>query len=121
MKLVTTIVAMIGLLITVNATAMAPAGLPPRALGDGTVNVARDIDAIDTNDVSFTDDINPNTALTGPIAGQVIACFGCFNFLNECKSECGGDDRGTCEGYCDCAGLQRKDCKNKGMFTIISP
>jgi hypothetical protein len=117
MKITSTVLAALGLLVTANAIAIVPAGTSPRALGDGTVSTARGIPTIGTHESEFTtnglsDDINPNTAITVFPGGHGGACFGCSYFINDCQDKCG--NRGSCRDYCKCDAIKRIDCRTAG-------
>lgn len=124
MKSTSIFIITLGLLVITSVTAIRPAYPSPRALGDGSVSVARDVPTVSTQGSNSTpsdtiNDYTPNVAIVGPGGTMPNACTDCSYSLNDCYTHCGGGDRGSCNDYCKCEALLRKDCQPKGEFVAV--
>lgn len=121
MKLTTSFFAALDLLCTTSAIAShsTPPGSSPRALGDGTVNVARAVQAADST-TSQPDTNKLDRRILGHIPGDRLTerCRGCKNWIDACVDDCKGGDQGSCYEYCRCEALLGPGCRDKGKPSL---
>jgi len=120
MKLISTFIAFVGLLLTASAIAGAgiPASSPSHTLSNGTVNIVQDSPFTTDGTITNPDHNELDRRILGHIPGDRLSeeCRGCKNWIDECVDDCKGGDQGSCYDYCRCEGLLGPGCSITGKL-----